>query len=186
MNLLKCCGLLCIVLFGSCAAHKSYFTSDVRTRLEKNNISVEKLQFYVDRNVELRREVASRDAKVTEGKIRLINGKYVNIIRLKKYTPGVCTGFYTNSINIAFESGDGNYLGFGVPPYGSGNAYQILAQDWKNGAGKIIYEGNTYFIMPDGVEAKLLIDKNIIDRSDVKTRTMKGRKVDSGDPVTSK
>lgn len=186
MNLLKCFALIGIVLLSSCAAHKSYFTSDVRTRLEKNNISIEKLQFYVDRNVELRREVASRDAKVTQGKIRLINGKYVNIIKLKKYTPGVCTGFYTNSINVAFESGEGDNLGFGVPPYGSNNVYQILAQDWKNGAGKIIYEGNTYYIMPEGVEAKLLIDKNVIDRFDVKTRTMKGRKVDSGDPVTSR
>ena len=185
MNLLKFLGLAAIVIMSSCASPKSYFTSDVRTRLEKNHISVEKLQFYVDRDVELRRVVSSRDATITDGKIKLINGKYVNIIKLRKKTPGVCTGFYSNSLNVAFEAGQGNYLGFGVPPYGGNNAYQILASDWMNGAGKIMYEGNTYFIQPKGVQARLLIDKDIIDKSDVKARTMKGRKVESDSTATN-
>jgi hypothetical protein len=176
--------LVFIVLLSSCAAHKSYFTSDVRARLERNHISPEKLQFYIDRNVELRREVASRDAHVTDGKIRLVNGKYVNIIKLKKGTPGVCTGFYTNSLNISFENGPGQYLGFGVPDYGSNNIYAVMAQNWINGTGKVMYEGNTYFIQPGGVEARLLIDKSIIDKFDVKSRTMHGRKVQSDSDTT--
>jgi hypothetical protein len=186
MNRLTSAALILMVVFSSCAGSKSYFTSDVRIRLEKNHISTEKLQFFIDRSVELRREVASRDAKVTDGKIKLVNGKYVNIIKLKKGTPGVCTGFYSSSLNIAFESGDGQYLPFGLPAYGTSNIYQVMAQNWINGTGKVMYEGNAYYIQPGGIEARLLIDKSIIDKFDVKTRTMKGRKVDSGDatPVT--
>ena len=184
MNRLKSAVLVLALFLTSCAGSKSYFTSDVRIRMEKNHISTEKLQFYIDRSMELRRVVASRDAKVTDGRIRLINGKYVNIIKLKRGTPGVCTGFYANAVNVAFESGDGQYLTFGVPAYGSGNVYQVQAQDWINGTGKVMYEGNAYYIQPKGVEAKLLIDKSIVDKFQVKSRTMKGRKVDSGaDPT---
>jgi hypothetical protein len=182
MNLFNKCAscVLGIVMLTSCASSKSYFTSDVRTRIEKNGISVEKLQFFVDRDVELRREVSSRDAKVTSGKVKLVNGHYLNIIDLKRNTPGVCTGFYSNSLNVTFESGDGQYLSFGVPTYGTTNIYQILAQDWTNGGrGKVIYEGNTYFIQPKGVEARLLIDKSVIDKMQVKKRTMQGRTVDT-------
>jgi hypothetical protein len=180
MNPIKqCAACILVVALASCGSSKSYFTSDVRTRVEKNGISVEKLQFFVDRNVELRREVSSRDAKVTSGKIKLVNGHYINIIDLKKKTPGICTGFYSNSLNVAFESGDGQYLAFGVPAYGSDNVYQILAQTWNNGQGKVMYEGNSYYIQPSGVEAKLLIDKSIIDKLQVKKRTMKGRTVDT-------
>ncbi|TDW97209.1 hypothetical protein [Dinghuibacter silviterrae] len=180
MNLMKGAALVAIVLLSSCAGHKSYFTSDVRARLERDHIPPEKVQFYIDRSVELRREVASRDAKVTDGRVRLVNGKYINIIKLKKGTPGVCTGFYTNSVNVAFESGPGQYLAFGVPAYGN-NIYQVEAQNWINGTGKVMYEGNAYFIQPGGVEAKLLIDKSIIDKYDVSSRNMHGRKVQDSD-----
>jgi hypothetical protein len=185
MNVIQRAALGTIILLSSCAAHKSYFTSDVRLRLERNHISTEKLQFYIDRNVELRREVSSRDAKVTDGKIKLVNGKYINIVKLKKGTPGVCTGFYTNSLNVSFENGAGQYLPFGVPEYGTNNIYQIMAQNWINGTGKVMYEGNTYFIQPGGVEARLLIDKSIIDKFDVKSRTMHGRKVISDSDTTA-
>lgn len=183
MNRLTCAVLVSITLFCSCAAHKSYFTSDVRTRLERNHIAPEKLQFYIDRNVELRREVASRDAHVTDGKIRLVNGKYVNIIKLKKGTPGVCTGFYTAAINVSFENGAGQYLPFAVPNYN--NVYTIFTQPWINGTGKVMYEGNSYFVQPSGMDARLLIDKSVLDKFEVKSRTMHGRRVESASDTTA-
>jgi hypothetical protein len=182
MNSLKSASVILVIFLSACGTSKSYFTSDVRSRIESNHtVSVDKLQFYIDRDVELRRVVSSRDTKVTSGKVRLVNGKYVNIIKLKKNTPGICTGFYTGSLNIAFESGDGQYLTFGVPNYtspGSGNVYQILAQAWINSTGKVIYQGDTYYIQPGGTEAKLLIDKSVVDKFDVKKRTMHGRVLD--------
>ena len=182
MNSLKSASVILVIGLSACGTSKSYFTSDVRTRVESHSVSVEKLQFYIDRDVELRRVVSSRDTKVTSGKVKLINGKYVNIIKLKKNTPGVCTGFYSGSLNIAFEKGDGQYLTFGIPSNyttpGAGNVYQILAQAWINSTGKVIYEGDTYYIQPSGTEAKLLIDKSVIDKFDVKKRTMHGRTLD--------
>jgi hypothetical protein len=181
MNALKIGGpVILVALLSACGTSKSYFSTDVRTRVEKNSVSVEKLQFYIDRNVELRREVTSKDTKVTSGKVKLVNGKYVNIIKLKKNTPGVCTGFYSNALNIAFEKGDGQYLSFGIPTNGEySNVYQIVGQPWTNGQQKVFYEGNSYYIQPGGTGAKLLINKSVTDKFGVKTRTMKGRTLDS-------
>ena len=75
------------ITLASCStAKKSYFTVDTRKRVEEKAIPMEKLQFYVDKDVELRRELASRETKVTSGKVILENGKYVNIILLKAGT----------------------------------------------------------------------------------------------------
>ena len=62
------------ILFASCSTPKTYFNSAVRTQVERSAIPLEKLQFYVDRDVEIRREVASSSAKVSSGIIKLENG----------------------------------------------------------------------------------------------------------------
>lgn len=181
MNALKnAVPVILVVVLSACGTSKSYFTTEVRSRVEKSSVSVQQLQFYIDRDVELRREVTSKDTKVTSGKVKLVNGKYVNIIKLKKNTPGVCTGFYTGSLNIAFEKGDGEYLTFGLPENAEyTNVYQIVGQPWTNGQQKVFYEGNAYYIQPGGTGAKLLINKSVIDNTGVKARTMKGRTLDN-------
>ena len=181
MNALKnAVPVILVVVLSACGTSKSYFTTEVRSRVEKSSVSVQQLQFYIDRDVELRREVSYKDTKVTSGKVKLVNGKYVNIIKLKKNTPGVCTGFYTGSLNIAFEKGDGEYLTFGLPENAEyTNVYQIVGQPWTNGQQKVFYEGNAYYIQPGGTGAKLLINKSVIDNTGVKARTMKGRTLDN-------
>ena len=98
----------------SCSVPKSYFTVGIRTKVESKSIPINKLQFYVDRDVELRRELSSGDMKVSSGKVKFENGKYIHIILLKKYTPGICTNYYDNAVDISFELGDGKNLTFGV------------------------------------------------------------------------
>ena len=174
------------VFFVSCSTiPKSYFTPEVRTRVESKAISLTKLQYYIDRDVELRRELATGETKVTSGKIKFENGKYINIIRLKKFTEGICTSVNsTNSIEVSFETGEGKTLKFGVRPNaGPEKAYQIVSNELVKDnsyliAGKVNYEGQTYFIQPDGVAARLMIQKSVIDKMEVKQRTMKGRRVD--------
>src|SRR5271170_6103036 len=97
-----------VVILGltSCSS-RSYFTVGIRKQVENNSISVEKLQYFVDRTVELRRVLASGDPKVASGKVKLENGRYVNIILLKKNTPGICLKFEDSHVEIAFEKGSG-------------------------------------------------------------------------------
>jgi hypothetical protein len=169
--------------FTACAP-MTYFTTDVRKVAEADSIQLTQIQFYVDRDVQLRREVASGDAKVSSGVIKFENGKYVHIITLKKNTPGVCSVVHKNALEINFEVGDGKKLTFGVDAQANpSEVYRILANEWikeENGKmGRIKYDGETYYIQPGGEEARLEIKKSVIDKSKVDQNTMKGVKVKS-------
>ena len=55
--------VITVLALSSCSTlQRSYFTVDTRNRVEEIAIPIEKLQFYIDKDVELKRELASRDA----------------------------------------------------------------------------------------------------------------------------
>lgn len=164
--------------FTSCSTPKTYFTPSVRTKIESSNIPVSKLQFYVDRDVELRREVASGSAQVSAGVVKFENGKYVNIITLKKNTPGVCTRAYDDKIDVSFEMGEGRYLTFGKLKRDGRAPYTLYADAWGRELGEIKYDGKTYYILPAGSEAKLMIKKSALNTLKVERRKMSGREVE--------
>ena len=164
-------------ILAACSTPKTYFTRDVRNSVETSSIPLTKLQFYVDRDVELKREVASGATKVTAGMVKYENGKYVNIITLKKNTPGVCTKVYGDKIDVAFETGDGKHLTFGKLQRDDRAPYTLYADSWGPDLGAISYDGQKYFIMPSGAEARLMIKKNVLNTSKVDKREMKGVKV---------
>ncbi|OYX83929.1 MAG: hypothetical protein B7Y83_09910 [Flavobacteriales bacterium 32-34-25] len=171
--------LLIVVLFFSCAP-KSYFTEGIRKKVEAGDNGVNKLQFYVDRDVELRREVSSGDVKITSGKVKFENGKFIHIIILKEGTRGVCTKNYDKELGISFEIGDNKVLSFGTSKSTDlATIYHIYAQKWidTDGTGRISYDNQTYYIQPQGSSAQLMIKKSIVDKLDVKKRNMKGVKI---------
>lgn len=168
----------------ACSSPKSFFTADTRNKVQEKGIPLEKLQFYIDKDVELRRELVSRDAKVRSGKVKIENGKYINIILLEKGTQGVCTGENQNTLDIAFESGEGKNLVFDLPGGRSftNNVYSLEAEKWLkpfNGPeiGKITYDGDVYFMRFTGPRPKLLVKKTSKDKYEVNKRVMSGRKI---------
>jgi len=170
---------LTVLAIASCGTPKTYFTSSVRSDIEQHNIPVTKLQFYVDRDVELRREVSSANTKVSAGVVKFENGKYVNIITLNKKTPGVCTRAYGDKMDVAFEIGEGRYLTFGEVKRDSRAPYTLYADKWGKVYGEIKYDGLTYYILPGGSDARLMIKKDALNTLQVNKREMKGRKVES-------
>jgi hypothetical protein len=170
-----------VLFLASCSTPKTYFNSNVRTQVENSSIPISKVQFYVDRDVEIRREVSSSTAKVSSGVVKLENGKYVNIVTLKKNTPGVCTHTFPDKVDISFEVGDGKFLTFGKLKNRDANApYTLYANSWLNDLGEINYDGKQYYILPEGSEAKLMIKKNVLRTVKVDKHEMNGRKIGSG------
>jgi hypothetical protein len=160
----------------------SYFTTDIKNRILADSVSLDKLQFYVDRDVELRREVSSGNMQVTSGKVVFQNGKYIHIIKLKRLTPGICSKVHNNSMEINFEVGDGKTLTFGVTGVASPTeVYRLFANEWINvdggKVGKITYDKQVYYIQPGGEGARLMIKKSVIDNLKVDSKTMSGVKI---------
>lgn len=172
--------------FGACSP-KTYFTSDIRSRVEAKSINLKDIQFYVDNDIELYREVKNDTAKVTSGKVVFSNGKYLQIVTLRANTKGVCTNVYPNRLNISFEDGDNKFLTFGVPKfsYSPSTAYELYFSDAKGTpVNTVMYEGQMYQIRNAKQLPRIQIMKSVIDKSSTKKRNMKGRAV-SGKKVGS-
>jgi hypothetical protein len=180
-TILKLSALALVIGMASCTPYY-YFTTDTRRTVEADSIPLTKLQFYVDRDVELRKEVSSANTQVTSGVIKFVGGKYVHIIMLKKNTPGVCSKVNKNSIEVSFEMGDGKTLTFGVNAVASpGENYRLFASEWiqqdMGKIGKVKYDNDIYYIQPGGEGARLMIKKSAIEHSKVDVKTMSGVKV---------
>ena len=123
--------LLIVTVLASCSSSKTYFSAAIRQKVENIGTPVTQLQFYIDRDVELSREILKDETKVTSGVIRFENGKNLNIITLKKGTPGVCTRVMPDKIVISFEVGDDKFLTFGKTKLAlDTDPYKILANSW--------------------------------------------------------
>lgn len=171
------------IFFCSCSP-KIYFTKEVRDFAETNKIPLTKVQFYVDRNVELRREVTSGDVKASSGKIVLENGKYVHIILLDTRTGGACIKVRDNrTLDIAFETGDNKFLTFNSPAVKfldkSDSKYELVIGDYNSNrdASEIKYEGYTYYVNRTDAMATLKVKKKSFSKLKVNERRMKGVKV---------
>ncbi len=165
----------------SCSSSKTLFTPEIRTRVENGGIKLDKIQFYVDRNIELKREISKEEAKVTKGKVKIIDGKYINIVKLEKFTPGICSETFPEKILVSFEKGENKFLTFGKTRNAAvSDPYKILAFSWyDNGEGKIKYDGMFYHIT-NGTEGSVMIKSKFVKKADeVKERNMEGVKVSS-------
>jgi hypothetical protein len=168
-----------IAVLVSCSP-KAYFTSEIRAKAEAKQIDMKQLQYYIDSDLELIREVKNDTAKVSSGRIIFSNGKYLQIITLKANTKGVCTNVYPNRLNIAFEDGDNRFITFGISKFSNqfGKPYELYFSDAKGTTpNTILYEGQLYTININQKLPKLQIIKSEIDKKDTKKRNMKGRKV---------
>ena len=172
--------LLIIVVFITSCNRKAYFTSDVRNKIESKNIDLKKLQYYIDNDVVLSREISSDTARVTAGRVVFQNGKYYETIILRANTKGVCTGVYPNRLNLAFETGNNKNITFTIPQIiGSQDVYQMVNEDIYGNASTIIkYEGQIYNLVPkNGYLPRLMIRKRLVEKEDRIDRVMKGVKV---------
>lgn len=162
----------------SCSTPKTtHLTAAIRKQIEAKNLDFTKLQYYVDSDIELTREVKSDTAKITSGKLFFSNGKYINQILLKAKTKGVCKHIYPNRLAIAFEEGEDKFLNFGVNGLSAfdGAIYQLLPSNMiSDNTNKVFYEGNEYTIRIINQLPRLLIVTDEIFKGDTKKRTMKG------------
>src|ERR1700729_3566295 len=95
------------------------FTRDLRQKLDKENIDLKQVQFYVDQKLILSRNLGDQRIAVSSGVVKLENGKYVNEVIVPSFTPGVCEGSEGERLLINFEKSNNN-LAFGP---GSGYAF---------------------------------------------------------------
>src|SRR5579871_5224002 len=79
------------------------FTRQLQQRLERDNIDLHQLQFYIDQGLVMSRYVDNEKAQVSAGVIKFDNGQYINEVIVKPFTPGICEDIANNKLMISFE-----------------------------------------------------------------------------------
>src|SRR6202012_5035678 len=88
------------------------FTKDLKAKLEKENIDLKQVQFYVDQKLILNRNLGDQKVVVSSGVVKLENGKYINEVIIPSFTPGLCEGT-EGEVIIALFKADQQPFAFG-------------------------------------------------------------------------
>lgn len=152
------------------------FTHAMRQKIHQDGLDIREVQFYNSRKLILQRNLSYEETKIAQGEIRFENGKFIELIEIKKHTPGVCESDDSKSLDISFESGENRKLKFMV---NARTNYQITALEWKDKFGKVNYDTLTYYIAPGGDKTLLKVKKDYIYKIDKKHRVAPGRKVET-------
>jgi hypothetical protein len=156
------------------------FTRDLKLKLEKDNIDLKQVQFYVDQKLILSRNLGDQKVEVSSGVVKLENGKFINEVIVPAFTPGVCEGTESDKLMVSFEKGNNN-LAFGPGSGYTFNEYVLYGTEWRNGTASVTFDSNKFRARcgtcQDVASATLLIKKNELDKMERKTRTLKGRTV---------
>ncbi len=178
--------LSAIVLFASCSSSKHVsdspytpFTKQLRQRVERNQLDIKKVQFFIDQKLVLRRSLGTQKSEIKSGVILFENGEYINEVVIPKYTPGVCDNILGDKLMISFEV-QNNTVAFG-PGGLNADYFTLYTRNWNNGKAEMTYDNSSYKVecasCSNVGEVRLLVKKSEADKLKKSERVVEGRKV---------
>ncbi len=175
-NYLAAVGLL--LLLGACSPRLSPFTEGLYNENRWTEVDLRKIQFYLSEDIVLRRQLSSTDARIEGGRIRVVGGRQVEEIVIRRGTPGVFLfSPKRDRLAISFETGSKDrFLMFGPNPKTNGR-YVLLASDWDRRRGLVTYDGRRYEVDTASAWTGLMVDLKRATTSNVRSRVAGGRKV---------
>lgn len=167
-----------LIGFSSCSPTLSPFTQDLYEENEWSETELKRVQFYLSKDIVLRRQASRASSQIEEGAIKIRNGQKVEEVVIRSGTPGVLVFMpKENRFAVSFED-DNKYLMFGPNPK-AGDRYVLLASDWDNRRGRVSYGSGKYWVDANNGIASLMVDLRRVRNTSVKKRTVEGRKVKS-------
>lgn len=170
--------LLMVALgLGSCSAKLTPFSQSLYEEYNWSDAELKRIQFYLSENVTLWRDAGSEESSISNGKIRIKDGRKIEEIKFNKGTPGVMIfSPKDNRFAISFDEGDDQFLMFGPNP-NANNRYVLLGKKWDKRQGQITYDGKTYFTSTKNAFATLMVDIREANQLKINSKTVHGRKV---------
>lgn len=170
--------ILVLATIISCAPSLSYYTQNTHDSLVRDDSDPGKIQFYVSNDIILWREISKGESTISNGKIKMVNGREVEEVIIKRGTPGVYLfSPQKKQYAICFDpNDDSKYLIFG-PLEKTGDRYVLLAKEWDRRKGKVTYGDKVYNTSAESAFAYLMASVTKTKNTRVSSDTPSGRKV---------
>lgn len=170
---------LVVLFLSSCAPSLKYYTKEIHDDSRWSDSELGKIQFYLSNDIFLWRDVNRGESVITNGKIKMVDGREVEEIVIKKGTPGAFLfSPQKNHYAVSFDNNDDSkYLIFGPSEKVNGR-YVLLAKDWDRRFGKVTYGDKVYKTTNESAFAYLMVDVDKTRRTKVSTTKAPGRKVE--------
>lgn len=152
------------------------YTAELQRQYALGTAQLKRLQFYLSDPIVLYRISDDAQAHTRDGALFVKRDQLTEEVIIRPGTPGVVIGFQEDVLLVSFETGDDRYLVFGNR---SGNGpYQLLAEEWTRGHGKLQYNGAVYFAKPGSGRAQLEVEMRKLRSMGKATRVVEGRRID--------
>jgi hypothetical protein len=130
---MKYFGILTLFLFAmSCSPTYRYFTKETNDSHKWTTENLSQIQFYISDDIILYRDASTGESYVEGGKIKMIEGRKVEEIIIKRGTKGqYLFSPRADQYAISFDANDDTkYLVFGASPKVD-QRYVLLAKEWQ-------------------------------------------------------
>jgi hypothetical protein len=174
----KIIAFLFLLVTVGCSRELRPFTANILQEGGWSDTDLQKIQFYLSDDIVIRRNLTEGSSEITSGTIKIVKGRKVEEVRIKRGTPGTFL-FRANKDNFAIgfdANSDKRFLMFGANPKRQGS-YVLLASEWKDRLGKVRYDDRFYFAEEESALAGLLVDLRKIQKVEINSRVENGRKV---------
>ncbi len=142
--------------------------------------SPDQLQYFVSERLVLQREANSRDGAVTQGRIKVRRGRYVEQVVVPRKTPGVAVDWGDDWVAVSFEADSAIIFAIdghdGTPK--DGDVYHLRTRrDPAGGPTMISMRGEQYEVR-HGHNARLMVRRESKTKRSRRRRVMRGRTIE--------
>jgi hypothetical protein len=171
--------LFVILFLASCAPTLKYYTKDIHDDSRWSDSELSKIQFYLSNDIFLWRDISKGESVIANGKIKMVDGREVEEVIIKRGTPGVFLfSPQKKHYAIGFDANDDTkYLIFGPSEKVNGR-YVLLAKDWDRRFGKVTYGDKVYRTTNESAFAYLMVNVDKTRSTKVSSTKASGRKVE--------
>ncbi len=166
-----------MLFLSSCTAYLTPYTSTTQSQTNFAEEQLKKVQFYLEGDITLYRDVSNSELEITQGEIKMVDGRQVQQIVIKSGTPGIIVKAENRDTFLVSFDADGSYLRFGVNKDYNGK-YTMMAKKWEGRIGIVDYAGKEYKSTPESIYAYLTVNMKKINNTTVDSKEAGGRTIE--------
>lgn len=169
---------LFIITVYSCAPSLDFYTKNIHDSNNWTDSELSKIQFYISNDIVLWRDISQGDSEISDGKIKMVEGRKVEEVVIRRGTPGAFVfSPQAKQYAISFDAqDDSKYLIFGPSDKVNGR-YVLLGKEWDRRYGKVTYGNKVYRTSAESAFAYLMVDLRKSSITKVNRERPTGRRV---------